>query len=117
MMAGGREEERADKKKRGEIGSKRGEEGQTSIRSKERGQRMKNDSGLTRLDDALVIATDLVAVRAASLVIHQRVSRGAVLLADARITAALVAPSGRPRRQPAAWLAAYRPLLAPQEPQ
>ena len=65
-----------------------------------------------RLDDALVVATRLGAVRAASLVIQQRVSRGAVVLAEADIVAALVAPDGRPRRQPRAWLDRYRTLMS-----
>ena len=70
-----------------------------------------------RLDDALVVASRLGRVRSASLVVHQRVSRGTVMLADACVTAALVAPSGRPRRQPPGWLAAFRRLVAPQEMQ
>ncbi len=64
-----------------------------------------------RLDDALLVASRLTAVSPARVVIHQRVSRGAVLLADADVTAALVAASGRPRRQPAAWLSTFRQLL------
>ncbi|WP_254602611.1 YbgC/FadM family acyl-CoA thioesterase [Sphingomonas bacterium] len=64
-----------------------------------------------RLDDPLLVVSRLAAVGPARVVIHQRVSRGAVLLADAEVTAALVAPSGRPRRQPAAWLAVFRALL------
>lgn len=64
-----------------------------------------------RLDDALVIVSGVVAVRHASVVIHQRVMRGAVLLADAEVTAALVAPDGPPRRQPAAWRDIYTNLI------
>ncbi len=66
-----------------------------------------------RLDDALVVATRLTAVRAASLAIQQRVSRNGVVLAEADIVAALVAADGRPRRQPRAWLDIYRGLLGP----
>lgn len=65
-----------------------------------------------RLDDALLVNSRLTQLRAASVVIHQRVSRDDRLLAQATVTAAMVAPSGRPRRQPAAWAAAFRPLLA-----
>lgn len=64
-----------------------------------------------RLDDDLVVATRLEQVRAASVLIHQRVSRGDRTLTEAKVTAALVAPDGRPRRQPAAWVAAFRRLL------
>jgi acyl-CoA thioester hydrolase len=63
-----------------------------------------------RLDDALLVVTTVERVRAASVVVHQRVMRDAVMLADARVTAALVAPSGRPARQPAAWVAAFQQL-------
>ena len=70
-----------------------------------------------RLDDSLVVESRLRRVRAASVVIHQRVMRGAVLLTDARVTAALVAASGRARRQPAAWIATFRTLLSQEESQ
>lgn len=63
-----------------------------------------------RLDDALVIVSELVAVRAASVDIQQTVRRGREILVEAEVTAALVSPSGRPRRQPAAWLDIYRGL-------
>ena len=64
-----------------------------------------------RLDDALIVVSRLTQVRAAAVAIHQRVMRGAETLAEAEVTAALVAPDGRPRRQPAEWAAAYRELL------
>ena len=60
-----------------------------------------------RLDDALLIVSRLTQVRAAAVHIHQRVMRERETLAEAGVTAALVAPDGRPRRQPAAWIAAY----------
>ena len=69
-----------------------------------------------RLDDALLVVSRLEQVKAASVVIHQQVRRGAEVLTDATVTAALVAPGGRPRRQPAEWTAIYRNLL-PQERQ
>lgn len=64
-----------------------------------------------RLDDALTIISRLVGLRAASADIHQRVMRDAVLLAQARVEAAFVAPSGRPRRQPAEWMRALERLV------
>ncbi|MFL6843287.1 MAG: YbgC/FadM family acyl-CoA thioesterase [Allosphingosinicella sp.] len=64
-----------------------------------------------RLGDDLVVATDIEAVRAASVLIHQRVMRGDELLADARVTAAFLTPDGRPRRQPPAWVQAFGRLL------
>jgi acyl-CoA thioester hydrolase len=57
------------------------------------------------------VVSRLTQVRAAAVAIHQRVMRGAEILTEAEVTAALVAPDGRPRRQPAEWAAAYRELL------
>lgn len=67
-----------------------------------------------RLDDALVVRSRVVAASPARVVIHQTVSREAVLLADAEVTAALVGADGRPRRQPAPWLDRYRQLVSQQ---
>lgn len=64
-----------------------------------------------RLDDALVVASRLTAVRPAALTIHQRVMRGREQLALADVEAVFVAPSGRPRRQPAAWVQAFQALI------
>lgn len=64
-----------------------------------------------RLDDALTVASRLTAVRAAALTIHQRVMRGRELLAHADVEVVFVAPSGRPRRQPAAWVQAFHALI------
>lgn len=65
-----------------------------------------------RLDDALIVETKLTEVRTASVSIHQRVMRGDILLAEADVVAALVTPTGRPRRQPAAWIERFNSLLA-----
>lgn len=62
-----------------------------------------------RLDDDLVVLSRLVEVRAASCVIHQRVMRGHVTLADATIVAAFLR-DGRPRRQPRTWIEAFERL-------
>ncbi len=64
-----------------------------------------------RLNDALVIVTTVERVRAAAVDIHQTVMRDAIVLAQARVEVAFVAPSGRPRRQPAAWIAAFAGLF------
>lgn len=64
-----------------------------------------------RLDDALLVVSRVTAVRAASVVIHQTVRRGPLVLTEAEVTAALVAPSGRPKRQPAAWTDIYQRLI------
>ncbi len=60
-----------------------------------------------KLDDALVVRSRLARLRASACTIHQQVMRGADCVADAEVTAAFVAPDGRPRRQPAAWVAAF----------
>ena len=60
-----------------------------------------------KLDDALVVRTILTQVRAASVDIQQRVMRGDAILTEADVTAALVGASGRPMRQPKAWIAAF----------
>jgi acyl-CoA thioester hydrolase len=64
-----------------------------------------------RLDDALVVVSRLLAMRAAAVTIHQRVMRGADLLVDGTVEAVFVTPSGRPRRQPADWLDRFAPLI------
>lgn len=62
-----------------------------------------------RLDDELVLLSEVKAVRAASCLIHQRVMRGADVLADAMITAAFIA-DGKPKRQPRAWVEIFERL-------
>lgn len=62
------------------------------------------------LDDALLIVSRIADVRAASTVIHQRVMLDAVLVAEADVAVAFLAPNGRPKRQPAAWSAIFRGL-------
>ncbi|MEO7169334.1 MAG: tol-pal system-associated acyl-CoA thioesterase [Sphingomonas sp.] len=64
-----------------------------------------------KLDDALVVVTGLVQVRAASVDIHQRVMRGAQILSEAEVTAALVGVSGKPKRQPREWIEAFQRLV------
>ena len=62
-----------------------------------------------KLDDDLVVLSEVREVRAASCVIHQRVMRGPEMLADAMITAAFLA-EGRPKRQPRAWVETFERL-------
>ncbi len=63
-----------------------------------------------RLGDDLVIVSRVETVRAASVVIHQRVMRGEETLTNARVAAAFLSTDGRPRRQPAEWVAAFRAI-------
>ena len=66
--------------------------------------------GSARLDDALVVLSEVREVRAASCLIHQRVMRGREVLTDAMVTAAFISPEGRPKRQPRAWVEAFERL-------
>jgi acyl-CoA thioester hydrolase len=63
-----------------------------------------------RLDDDLLVVSRVRSAAAASVAIHQTVRRGDAVLADADVVAALVAPTGRPRRQPRAWFDIYQRL-------
>jgi acyl-CoA thioester hydrolase len=62
-----------------------------------------------KLDDDLVVLSEVSEVRAASCAIQQRVMRGADVLSEARVTAAFIA-GGRPKRQPRAWVEIFRRL-------
>jgi acyl-CoA thioester hydrolase len=63
-----------------------------------------------KLDDALVVVSNVREVRAASCVIQQRVMRGQEILTDATVTAAFLTPEGRPRRQPREWVEKFERL-------
>ena len=64
-----------------------------------------------KLDDALVVVSMLTKLRAASVDIQQTVMRGDEIVSEADVTAALVGPSGRPKRQPRDWIEAFDRLL------
>ena len=63
-----------------------------------------------RLGDDLVVVSTVEAVRAVSVLIHQRVMRGAELLTDARVTAAFLTADGRPQRQPKEWVERFKAI-------
>ena len=63
-----------------------------------------------KLGDDLLVRSTVEQVRAASVVIHQRVMRGSELLADARVTAAFLDPNDRPKRQPADWVEKFKAI-------
>ena len=56
-----------------------------------------------RIDDALLVLSRIALLKAASVVIHQRVMRDGAVLAEAEVQVAFVGADGRPRRQPEAW--------------
>ena len=64
-----------------------------------------------KLDDALLVISTVTEIRAASCRIHQRVMRGDQIVTDAAVLAVFLTPSGRPRRQPRAWVEAFERLL------
>ena len=65
-----------------------------------------------RLGDDLVVVSTVEAVRAASVLIHQRVMRGAEQLTDAKVTAAFLTADGRPQRQPREWADRFKAIAA-----
>ncbi len=69
-----------------------------------------------RLDDDLVVVSTVRAVRGASVVIDQHIRRADMVLTRASVTAAFVAPNGRPVRQPAQWRARFTAIMHGQSP-
>jgi acyl-CoA thioester hydrolase len=67
-----------------------------------------------RLGDDVQVISSVEQVRASSVDIHQRVMRGPELLTDARVTAAFLDGSGRPRRQPSAWVEKFKAITTDQ---
>ena len=67
-------------------------------------------TALQKLGDDLLVLSTVQQVRAASVVIHQRVMRGSELLADARVTAAFLDHRDRPKRQPREWVEKFNAI-------
>jgi len=61
-----------------------------------------------RLGDALVVASRMADLRAASCAVQQKVMRDGQVLVDGRLTVAFIGADGRPRRQPASWIEAFK---------
>jgi acyl-CoA thioester hydrolase len=66
----------------------------------------------TRLNDDLLIETRCAELGAASCRIEQRLSRGSDLCCTASLRVGFLSPSGRPKHQPAPWLAAFERFRA-----
>jgi acyl-CoA thioester hydrolase len=64
-----------------------------------------------RLDDALVVETRCLSLGGASVAMGQRILRHGTLLTDATVRAGFLTPAGRPRRQPADWIARFQTML------
>jgi acyl-CoA thioester hydrolase len=67
--------------------------------------------GSARLGDDLVVLSRIEQIRAASVMIQQRVIRGDELLTDARVTAAFLDANGRPQRQPKEWVEKFNAIM------
>ena len=65
-----------------------------------------------RIDDALVVRTAYDSVRGPRLIIRQSITCGERRLCEADVEAACIDLDGRPRRPPAALVAALTPWLA-----
>ena len=63
-----------------------------------------------KLGDDLLVLSTVEQVRAASVLIHQRVMRGTEQLTDARVTAAFLDPGNRPKRQPRQWVEKFKAI-------
>jgi len=63
-----------------------------------------------RLGDDLGVISTIEDIRAASVVIQQRVIRGDELLTEARVTAAFLDANGRPQRQPKEWIEKFKQI-------
>ena len=62
-----------------------------------------------RIDDILTVWTRTEAISGARITMAQQLTRGEDLLVEARVEAAIISESGRPRRFPKEWIAAFMP--------
>ncbi len=65
-----------------------------------------------RFDEALIVSTEMLELRAVSVRLIQRVSRGTDLLAEIAVRVGFVGLDGRPRRQPVDWRTAFETFAA-----
>jgi acyl-CoA thioester hydrolase len=63
-----------------------------------------------RLEDDLLVVSDMLKIGGASCVICQKILRSNELMAEATVTVAFVGPELRPKRQPADWVARFRSI-------
>lgn len=62
-----------------------------------------------RIDDILTVETRTEKVSGARIFMAQQLRRGDELLVEAKVEAAIISESGRPRRFPKEWIAAFMP--------
>ena len=66
-----------------------------------------------KLDDDLVVISTVETLRAASVIIDQKIMRGPDHITSASVHAAFLTPAGRPRRQPKSWTKAFASVMDP----
>jgi acyl-CoA thioester hydrolase len=62
-----------------------------------------------RIDDIITIKTRVVELSGARIFMAQRLLRDDDVLVEARVEAAIIGETGRPRRFPKEWVAAFLP--------
>ncbi|MHA7885708.1 tol-pal system-associated acyl-CoA thioesterase [Nitratireductor rhodophyticola] len=62
-----------------------------------------------RVDDIVTVETRTEAISGARIQMAQRLLRGENVLVEAKVEAAIIGASGRPRRFPKEWIAAFKP--------
>ena len=62
-----------------------------------------------RMDDILTIDTSTQDISGARIVMAQQLKRGAEVLVEAKVEAAIIGENGRPKRFPKEWIAAFLP--------
>jgi acyl-CoA thioester hydrolase len=65
--------------------------------------------GSARIDDILTVDTRTEAISGARIFMAQQLKRGAEILVEAKVEAAIIGENGRPRRFPKEWVAAFMP--------
>lgn len=62
-----------------------------------------------RIDDVLLIETKTAEISGARIVMAQQIKRGEQVLVEARVQAAIIGESGKPRRFPKEWIGVFMP--------
>lgn len=62
-----------------------------------------------RIDDILTVETRTLGVSGARITMAQALKRGDDMLVEAKVEAAIISETGRPRRFPREWIAAFMP--------
>ena len=65
-----------------------------------------------RMDDILTIDTRTEDISGARIVMAQQLKRGAEVLVEAKVQAAIIGENGRPKRFPKEWIAAFIPTVS-----